>query len=173
MFDEIWSARHLTDSARHILKQVPSRASDRGLHVVDSSSLLMLVLWSLVLWERKVGRVALEEMGIDPFDLARRLDGLLTEKAREQPVAYDRKQGFLVLVNTGEPYQDWDFAALLEPLLQQAEHEAKELGHNYVGSEHLVLAISASSTPPLADLLQEYGVSRQRVKEAVLNVLQR
>ena len=88
-------------------------------------------------------------------------------------MAYDQKRGLLVLVNTGEPCQPWDFAALLEPLLQQAEHEARELGHNYVGSEHLVLAISASATPPLADLLQEYGVSRQRVKEAVLNLLQR
>ena len=170
MLEETWSARHITDSAQRILKQVPSRASDRGLHVVDSSSMLMLVLWSLVLWERKIGRVALEETGIDPLDLARRLDGLLTEK--EHPVAYDQKRGILILVNSGEPYQPWDFAALLEPLLQQAEHEAKELGHNYVGSEHLVLAISTSATPPLADLLQEYGVSRQRVKEAVLKLLQ-
>ena len=173
MLDENWSARHITDSAQRILKQVPGRASDRGLHVVDRSSLLMLVLWSLVLWERKVGRVALDEMGIDPFDLARRLDGLLTERAREHPVAYDQKQGLLVLVNTGEPGQPWDFAALLEPLLQQAEHEASELGHNYVGSEHLVLAICASAGPPLSDLLQQYGISRQRVKEAVLDLLQR
>ena len=172
MLDENWSARHITDSAQCILKQVPGRASDRGLYVVDRSSLLMLVLWSLVLWERKVGRVALETIGVDPFELARRLDGLLTERAREHPVAYDHKQRLLVLVNTGEPYQPWDFAAILEPLLQQAEHEAKELGHNYVGSEHLVLAICAIAASPLSDLLQEYGISRQRVKEAVLGVLQ-
>src|SRR3982751_2634243 len=98
MLDENWIARHITDSAQRILKQVPGRASDRGLYVVDRSSLLMLVLWSLVLWERKVGRVALEEMGIDPFDLARRLDELLTERAREHPVAYDQKQGLLVSI---------------------------------------------------------------------------
>lgn len=173
MLDEKWSARHITDSAQHILRQVPSRASDRGLYVVDRLSLLMLVLWSLVLWERKLGRIALEGIGIDPFDLARRLDELLTERAREHPVGYDHKEGVLVLVNTGKPCQPWDFAALLEPLLQQAEHEAKELGHNYVGSEHLVLAICTSAGPPLSDLLQQYGISRQRVKEAVLGVLQR
>jgi ATP-dependent Clp protease ATP-binding subunit ClpA len=172
MLDENWSARHITDSAQHILGQVPSRASDRGLYVVDRFSLLILVLWSLVLWEGKLGRIALEKIGLDLFELAHRLDGLLTERAREHPVAYDHKQRLLVLVNTGEPYQPWDFAAILEPLLQQAEHEARELGHDYVGSEHLVLAICASAGSPLSDLLQQYGMSRQPVKEAVLNVLQ-
>ena len=101
-----------------------------------------------------------------------RSGALVTSPTREHPVAYDQKQGLLVLINTGEPYQPWVFAALLEPLLQHAEHEARELGHDYVGSEHLVLAICASSGPPLSDLLQQYGISRQRVKEAVLGVLQ-
>jgi hypothetical protein len=64
------------------------------------------------------------------------------------------------LVKTGEPYELWDSQALLEPLLQQAEHEALELYHNYVGSEHLVLAITRMATSSLATLLDQFGVNQ-------------
>jgi ATP-dependent Clp protease ATP-binding subunit ClpA len=172
MAEENWSARHITDSAKCILKQIPSRASDRGLHVVDGSSIVLLALWSLLLWERKVGRVALERTGVDPFELARGLDVLLTEKAREHPVAYDRRQEILVMVKTGEPYVGWDFQALLEPLLQQAEHEALELGHNYLGSEHLALAIVRNANSSLSALLQQHVLGYGKVREAVRALLQ-
>ena len=47
--------RRITDSAQNILKHIPSRAAERGLHVVDDASIVMLALWSLLLWERKMG----------------------------------------------------------------------------------------------------------------------
>jgi ATP-dependent Clp protease ATP-binding subunit ClpA len=171
MADPSWSARHITDSAQRILKQVPSRASDRGLFVVDGSSVVMMTLWSLLLWERKVGRAALEWMGVDPFDLARGLGPLLEEKARQHPVAFDSQLGAPVFAKTGEPYRGWDFAATLEPLLQQAEHEALGLGHNWVGSEHLLLAIIRLADQELAGLLQKHSVTHERVREAVLQLL--
>jgi ATP-dependent Clp protease ATP-binding subunit ClpA len=171
MFNEKWSARHITDSAQRILEQVPSRATDRGLHVVDQSSINLLVLWSLLLWERKVGRVALEKVGIDPFELARSIDHLLTEKADEHPVAFDPQRRILFLVKTGAAYHRWDFEAVVEPLLQYAEHEALELGHNYVGSEHLVLAMARGFDPQLLALLQQNGVSHERLREMVVKLL--
>ena len=72
---------------QRILNQIPSRASDRGLHVVDGSSIVAMALWSLLLWERKVSRVAFERIGVDAFGLARDLDHLLTEHAEAHPVA--------------------------------------------------------------------------------------
>ena len=62
-----WGQRRITDEARHILEQIPSRAADRGLHVVDGTSIVMLALWSVLLWERKVGLVAPEQSGVDRF----------------------------------------------------------------------------------------------------------
>ncbi len=170
--EERWSDRSITDSAQRILKQIPHRAGDRGLHVVDGSSIVMLALWSLLLWERKVGRIALERTGVDPFELARGLDRLLTQKAEEHPVAYDQRQGMLVMARTGEPYRPWALGPLLEPLLQEAEHEALALGHNYVGSEHLVLAIVRLADPPLAALLQQQRVCHEAIKKAVVAVLE-
>jgi len=170
MFDSKWRGQHVTDSAKKILEQIPDRAAERGLNVVDPSYIVMMTLWSLLLWERKVGRVALERAGIDIYDLARALDGLLEEKEAGNPVAVNQ-QGACVLVKTGEPYHYWDFEALLEPLLRQAEHEALALGHNYVGSEHLVLAIIRLADPLLTELLQKHAVVYDRVKEAILELL--
>src|SRR5262245_48878577 len=100
---------------------MPDRANDRGLNVLDGESVVMLALWSLVLWERKVGRVALEGTGVDRFELARGLDRMLDAKAREHPVAWDGQH--LFLAKTGEPYQGLNFYSELEPLLKQAENE--------------------------------------------------
>jgi ATP-dependent Clp protease ATP-binding subunit ClpA len=172
MIEKEWSARHITDSTQRILKQIPCRASDRGLLVVNGSSIVMMALWSLLMWERKVGRVALEQMGVDPFDLARALDRLLEEITREHQVVYDARRQQSVLLKTREPYEGYDFDALLEPLLQRAEHEALELGHKYVGSEHLLLAIVRLADSTLAAILQQHSIDHDRVKEAVLSVLQ-
>ncbi len=169
---EKWFARHVTDSAQNILGQICSRANDRGLLVVEGSTIIALTLWSILLWERKVGRVALERSGVDRFELARGLDLFLDEKEQENPVAFDQRRGILVLVKTRERYQSWDFDALLEPLLQQAEHEALDLGHDYVGSEHLVLAIIRMADPPLVALLQQHGISHEKVRESVFKILQ-
>ena len=51
------------------------------------------------------------------------------------------------MAKTGLPYEGWDFEELAEPLLQRAELEAKELGHGWMGSEHLVLAIIKVADP--------------------------
>jgi hypothetical protein len=166
-----WCRRRLTSSAINLLEQIPGRSMERGLNVVDGESILMLALWSILLWERKIGLVALERSGVNRFDLARGVDNLLAEKGLEHPVVYDRRQGLLVMAKTGEPYEFWDFASLLEPMLSAAEHESKELGHNRIGSEHLVLSILRVSDPGLAGLLVQHGAAYEQVKRSVVELL--
>lgn len=173
MIERKWSARHITDSTQRILEQIPSRAGARGLHVVDAQSIVMMALWSLLLWERKVGRVALERMGVDPFDLARDLDGLLRARASEDRITYGGWQHTWVLAKTNVTcvYRHWDFDAVLEPLLEQAEHEALDLGHNYVGSEHLLLAILRLADPALSQLFEKRSPTHSGAKVAILDLL--
>ena len=132
--------------------------------IADHASIVMLALWSVLLWEHKIGLIALEQAGADRFNLVRELDRLLREKQSELPDVRDGPHTIeindrgAVVIDTGRPYDGWDSDALLEPLLRQAEHEAKELGHNYIGSEHLVLAIVELADPALTALLQQHGV---------------
>jgi hypothetical protein len=175
MFSVEWSNRRLTDSAQRILKQMPARAIDRGLgiRVPDEAAIVMLALWSVLNWERKIGRVALEESAGNRFDLIQALDRLLAEQALELlELAVTRDdQGRVVVLTPGQPHVGWDSDNLLEPLLRQAEREAKELGHNYVGSEHLVLAIVKLADPALRTVLEAHGVTYERVRETVVRLL--
>jgi ATP-dependent Clp protease ATP-binding subunit ClpA len=170
MFNEKWCQRRLTDSAQHILAQIPSRAHDRGLLAVDRECIATLALWSVLLWEHTVGLVAIEQAGVG-FHLVRELDRLLGEKSLENRVGYDKERNNFVSVKTQSAYDGWDFDDLLEPLLRQAEHEAKELGHEYVGSEHLVLAILQVADPVFNALLKQHGVSYEQVKDSVVSLL--
>jgi ATP-dependent Clp protease ATP-binding subunit ClpA len=140
----------------------------------------MLALWTVLLWERKLGLAALEEAGVSRFDLVRGLDKLLQENTSELPLAFDKQhaivsdkhQNAVVVGKTGHSDGAWDFEDLLEPVIRQAEHEANELGHNYVGSEHLVLALVKLADPLLATLLKQHGVTYEKVREAVVRLLQ-
>jgi hypothetical protein len=78
MFSDQWRQRGFTDSLQRILTQIPHRAIDRGLgvRVADDASIVMLALWSVLLWESKVGLVAVEQSGVDRFNLVRDLDRL-------------------------------------------------------------------------------------------------
>ena len=182
MFSVKWNQWRVTDSAQRILRQVPPRAIERGLVslVADDATIAMLALFTVLLGERKVGLVALERAGGNRFDLSRALDRLLREKASELPTAFDAmkavdhdnpQRGAVEAPKPDGPFVDWESDALLEPLLCQAQHEAKELGHNYIGSEHLVLAIVKLADPMLSAMLRECGVSYARVREAVIALL--
>ena len=177
-----WHQRRVTDSSKRILEQISSRAIDRGLalRVADQPSIVMLALWSVLLWERKLGLADIEHAGGNRFDLIRALDQSLQRKASELPVAFDMdrevgcdnpQRGVVVVSEPDQPVVRWDSEDLLEPLFRQAKDEAQELGHDYIGSEHLVLAIVKLADPTLQTLLRECGVTHERVKEAVVALL--
>ena len=72
------SARHFTTSAIHIVEQLWLRAADRSITTeVTEQTVPMLALWSILRWERKVGLVALERMGVEVDALARDVDRAL------------------------------------------------------------------------------------------------
>ena len=169
LYDDKLSARGVTDSAQRILNLIPMRSGDRGLHVVDEDSFVMLALWSLLRWERKVGLVALECLRVGLEALSRRLDQLLTAKADEHPVA--ASPSGIVLLKTGEPYEHWDFHKVLEPLLREAEDEALAMKHDYVGSEHLLLAVIKLARTDLAQVLESHSVTCDRVRATILDIL--
>lgn len=90
-----WSDRHLTDSANHILFQVPARAQDRGLHVVDRESISSLVRWSVLQYTR---------LDVDDYISKRpefREDewiDLLTQSTGFNPAKFDRRVKLLMLL---------------------------------------------------------------------------
>ncbi|MEG2994874.1 MAG: AAA family ATPase [Erysipelotrichaceae bacterium] len=53
-------------------------------------------------------------------------------------------------------------------MMQQAQKEAKDMGNNYVGSEHILLAIMSDSSATLSKRLAKHGVYYDQLKEDLM-----
>ena len=163
------SKRGFTDSAVRIIQQILSRASERGLVDLNDATIAMLALWTLIRWERKVGLVALETIGVYVLALTGQLDLLLDKRRDDNPGA--AKDGILVFRKTGRPVPVANKEKKLEPLLTQTEQEARDMNHNWVASEHLLLAVIRVADSELSSLLSQHLISHETIKQTVLKLL--
>ncbi len=123
----------------------------------------MLALWSILRWERKVGLVALERLGVDVDALARDVDRTMYT-VREPPLT-------LQTLPTGQRGIFLDFSTPLAPFVGAAEHEALELGNSWVGSEHLLLAIVRAADSRLREVLDKHKIVYDSVQKTVVEIL--
>ncbi|MBN2541948.1 ATP-dependent Clp protease ATP-binding subunit [bacterium] len=56
-------------------------------------------------------------------------------------------------------------------VLQHAREEAARLGHNYIGTEHLLLGIIAERDSKAAELMEEFGVNLISIKDTIEEML--
>jgi ATP-dependent Clp protease ATP-binding subunit ClpA len=52
-----------------------------------------------------------------------------------------------------------------------AQKEARELGHNYIGTEHLLLALLRDGSQPAAQVLAGLGVRREQVRDDLVAIV--
>ncbi|MBT1248644.1 MULTISPECIES: ATP-dependent Clp protease ATP-binding subunit [unclassified Thermosipho (in: thermotogales)] len=52
-----------------------------------------------------------------------------------------------------------------------AQEEAKELGHSYVGTEHLLLAILKLNDKRLRKILEGYGISYSKIRNEIISIV--
>jgi ATP-dependent Clp protease ATP-binding subunit ClpA len=155
----------LTTSAENIMAQIWPRAADRSMSgEVNGQTVIILVLWSLLRWERKVGLVALEKMGTNLDALATEVDQALVAACNDERQRKPRG------LPPGQKVVLVDFQPPKE-LLHAAECEAIRLGHGYIGSEHLLLATINQAPPRLREVLQSHSVTHERATDAILQLL--
>ena len=58
---------------------------------------------------------------------------------------------------------------LAEPYLVAGAEEARRLGHNYVGAEHVLLRLTRDPTSGATRVLEQLGVTHRAVEESVSN----
>ncbi|MBQ7108878.1 MAG: ATP-dependent Clp protease ATP-binding subunit [Clostridia bacterium] len=77
------------------------------------------------------------------------------------------------LIGTGEPISGISPEATprTKRVLQNSYVEARRLGHNYVGTEHLLIAALRESESIAVKILVELGVSPQKLYNEILNLL--
>ena len=113
----------------------------------------------LALLEQPEGVVPqiLEKMGVDLDQLRQRLDDLL----KSSP-----KAGIYGGGGVGQVF----ITPRLKRVLDLANDEANRLKDDYISTEHLFLAIASERNTPVARLLRESGVTKERIQDAVKDV---
>jgi len=63
------------------------------------------------------------------------------------------------------------FTPRAKKVLELSLREALQLGHNYIGTEHILLGLVREGEGVAAQVLQKYGASMDRVRQAVISLL--
>ena len=64
------------------------------------------------------------------------------------------------------------FTGTARHVVVQAQQDARRLGHNYIGCEHLLLA-AAAAVEPAGAVLRDQGVTPERIEAAILRTVGR
>src|SRR6266480_2558504 len=72
----------------------------------------------------------------------------------------------------GEAMMFERFTGTARHVVVQAQEDARRLGHNYIGCEHLLLA-AAAAAEPASSVLRDQGVTPERVEAAILRTIGR
>jgi len=90
--------------------------------------------------------------------------GITAEAARQQAEAI-RGQG------QQAPPGHFQFTPQASKVLQSASRQARELGHNYVGTEHLLLGLIGEGDSAAVQVLNGLGVDPETVRREVIELL--
>jgi ATP-dependent Clp protease ATP-binding subunit ClpC len=138
-----------SDRARAVIQKAAESAIAAGSAVLDTEHLLMGVAQ-----EPEVGQRILKNLDIDSEELI----GYLKENMQKGQKEY------------GEGVAP-DLSPRAKQALELAWHAARNLEHDYVGSEHILLGLLGEGEGLAAQTLQKYGLSETKLRQAVLSAV--
>ncbi|MGV8050662.1 MAG: ATP-dependent Clp protease ATP-binding subunit [Anaerolineaceae bacterium] len=123
-----------------------------GHNQIDSEHILLALI------EQPEGMVTqiMEALKVDEGAIAERLDQILRTTPKANIFGGPSGQIFLT--------------PRVKMVVDTAKNEANKLGDEYISTEHLFLAILAEKNTQLSRLLEEYGLNRQNVMDAILEL---
>ncbi|MGO9113450.1 MAG: Clp protease N-terminal domain-containing protein [Thermoguttaceae bacterium] len=150
--------RQCVASLIHVIEQAPLRAAVRRPLAIHRSSVGLLLLWSMLRWERTFLIQTLERLGVDLWSLTRDVDAALalcSKQARETDVTTNSH----------------DLDPLICGWLNRAAEQARTMRHDFLASEHLLLALLADADLQRAAIFQRNGLTYDSLKQAVVDAL--
>ncbi|MBC7138060.1 MAG: ATP-dependent Clp protease ATP-binding subunit [Defluviimonas sp.] len=141
-------AERLSEHGNRLLQEAAQKAGEFGRPEVDTEHLL------LALTQSDVVRTLLEQFKIDVDDLRRQID----KEAPRGEAAAGAEIGV---------------SPRLKDALNRAFIASNELGHSYVGPEHLLIGLAEEGEGLAADILRKYGLTPQALRQQVTKVVGR
>src|SRR5438552_2114467 len=77
----------------------------------------------------------------------------------------------MIGVGTATPQGHIPFTPRAKKVLELSLREALQLGHNYIGTEHILLGLLREGEGVAAQVLQKLGLELQKVRQTVLQLL--
>jgi ATP-dependent Clp protease ATP-binding subunit ClpC len=142
-------SNYLSEQAQEILQQAARTAIDWGSREVDSEHLLY------TLAENDVVQAILKRFKLSPQELK--------QQAREISPKHERAE-------EGKA-EEVRISPRLKGALQRAFQAAQELGHSYVGPEHLLIGLAEEPDSLAGSLLQKYGLTPQALRQQTVRVV--
>jgi ATP-dependent Clp protease ATP-binding subunit ClpA len=112
---------------------------------------------------------ALRSLGIDLDEIRRRIEETFGPGALDQPIRTGHGRG---RCEPG-PGGRIPFTPRSKKVLELAVREARALGHDFIGTEHILLGLVRADDGLAVEILEARGATLQRVRAAVLAELRR
>lgn len=141
---------YFSEGAKNVVAAAAEKAREVGAKKIDTEHLL----WGLS-EEEEVGQPLLEKLNVKVDELQGYLDENMEKQEEDDD---DEEQSDMATVA---------FTPRAKKVFELAFHKSRELGHRYIGPEHILLGLIAEGEGLAAQTLQKYGVTQEKiVKEA-------
>jgi ATP-dependent Clp protease ATP-binding subunit ClpC len=134
------------DRAKNVVTRAAAKAQERGAKYLDTEHLLMGVAE-----EPEVGQKLLKALDVKPEELIRYLE-------ENSPKAEARDH---------EP----ELSPRAKQALELAFHASRNLEHDYVGSEHILLGLISEGEGLAAQTLRKVGITETKARQAILSLV--
>ena len=137
---------YFSERAKAVVYDSIEKAREFKSKYVDTEHLLLALL------EEEVALSLISELGIKPEDLRAYLEQNIIEGEEELE-------------------SDPDFSPRAKKVLELAFHKAREFGHNYVGSEHILLGLVLEGEGMAAQVLAKYNVDSEKTENLLIRTI--
>jgi ATP-dependent Clp protease ATP-binding subunit ClpC len=101
-------------------------------------------------------------------------EGVAAKALESLEISLDRIRGEVEkIIGTGEtnPFGEIPFTPRAKRVLELAVDEGRQMGHNYVGTEHVLLGLIREGEGVAAQVLKNLGADLEKVRKEVINLL--
>jgi ATP-dependent Clp protease ATP-binding subunit ClpC len=148
---------YLSEQTRDLLQQAAQRAVEQGRREVDTEHLLH------ALTDNEVVQTILKQFKVSPQDLKAEIE---REGAGEEGQTPDDEDEADEAVRVG-------VSPRVKSAFQAAFDAARDLGHSYVGPEHLLIGLAEEQDGIAGELLRKYGLTPQALRQQTVKVVGR
>ncbi|OQX51328.1 hypothetical protein B5M47_01165 [candidate division CPR3 bacterium 4484_211] len=136
----------MSKRAKKVIQNAAQKAVELNHQTLDTEHLLLALTE-----ETDVVTRVFQELGIKPNEIAKYLENILPRGATEVEIP--------------------DVSPRTKRVLQLAYDEARQLNHNYVGSEHLLLGLIREGEGLAAQTLKKFGLDLPKTRAAVIKLV--